>query len=170
MAGEAFKPSENVYDWLGFGIYFWEANPMRGLGFANEAMARRGSKIKKPTVIGAVIDLGDCLDLLSSASVELVRIAYDSLIETLEAADKEPPNNKGRLHRPLDCAVIEHLHGIYESTPGRRFDSVRAAFTEGNPVYPDAGFDAKTHIQIAVRTPACIKGVFRVPPSHLTSM
>jgi hypothetical protein len=120
-------------------------------------------------VIGAVIDLGDCLDLLSSASVELVGIAYHSLIATLKVAGTAPLTNKGRLLRPLDRAVIQQLHGIYESTPGRRFDSVRAAFTEGNPVYPDAGFDAKTHIQIAVRTPACIKGVFRVPPSHLTS-
>jgi hypothetical protein len=26
LAGERLKPSENEYDWLGHGIYFWEAN------------------------------------------------------------------------------------------------------------------------------------------------
>lgn len=31
LAGEDFKPSDNDYDWLGSGIYFWEANPQRGL-------------------------------------------------------------------------------------------------------------------------------------------
>ena len=30
LAGSPFKPSENDYDWLGPGIYFWEANPLRG--------------------------------------------------------------------------------------------------------------------------------------------
>ena len=58
LAGEAFQPSDNDYDWLGPGIYVWEANPRRGLEFATEAMRRRGSGISQPFVIGAVIDLG----------------------------------------------------------------------------------------------------------------
>lgn len=81
LAGDSFRPSQNIYDWLGYGIYFWEANPKRGLEFAQEAMKRPGSRITEPTVIGAVIDLGDCLDLLSSASVELVGVAYHSLMQ-----------------------------------------------------------------------------------------
>jgi hypothetical protein len=38
---------------------------------------------------------------------------------------------------------------------------VRAAFVEGGQLYPDAGFSAKSHIQICVRNVACIKGYFR---------
>ena len=38
---------------------------------------------------------------------------------------------------------------------------------EGKPIYPTAGFNEKTHIQIAVNNPACIKGVFRVPKNQL---
>jgi hypothetical protein len=46
-------------------------------------------------------------------------------------------------------------------------DTIKGVFTEGLPVYPNAGFREKTHIQIAVRSPACIKGVFRVPADQL---
>lgn len=45
-------------------------------------------------------------------------------------------------------------------------DTVRAVFTEGRPLYPNAGFFEKTHAQIALPNPACIKGVFRVPAAH----
>ena len=31
---ERLKPSENDYDWLGNGIYFWENNPKRALEYA----------------------------------------------------------------------------------------------------------------------------------------
>lgn len=59
LAGEPFKRSQNDYDWLGWGIYFWEANPKRGLDFAAEAMKRPGSKIRTPAVVGAVVELGN---------------------------------------------------------------------------------------------------------------
>jgi hypothetical protein len=166
LGGEPFKKSQNDYDWLGWGAYFWEANPKRGLDFAREAMARPGSKIKRPTVIGAAIDLGNCLDLMSAVGIDMVRTAYESLSETFNAAGKPLPANADRLRRQLDCAVIEHLHAINEvdSAP---LETVRAAFPEGGKIYPNAGFDEKTHIQIAVRNPDCIKGVFRVPTAHL---
>lgn len=41
LAGEDFRPSENEYDWLGPGVYFWESNPDRALEFAQEAAARK---------------------------------------------------------------------------------------------------------------------------------
>ena len=68
----AFKPSNNRYDWLGGGMYFWEANPQRGLEFAKEVMHRAPDKITVPTVVGAVIDLGLCLNLTSHADIEYV--------------------------------------------------------------------------------------------------
>jgi hypothetical protein len=167
LAGDSFKESQNDYDWLGWGIYFWEANPKRGLDFAAEAMKRPGSKITVPAVIGAVVDLGSCLDLLSAVGIDMVRTAYESLEETFKAAGKRLPQNRDRLRRQLDCAVIQHLHAIYENG-GRSIETVRAVFTEGREIYPGAAFDAKTHIQIAVRNADCIKGVFRVPDAHLS--
>lgn len=41
------------------------------------------------------------------------------------------------------------------------FDTVRAAFIEGNRLYDNAGFASKNHIQICVREIRCIKGYFR---------
>jgi hypothetical protein len=71
LLNKPFEPSQNDYDWLGSGIYFWEANPSRGLAWAKEL--------------------------------------------------------------------------------------------EGQPIYETSGFHEKTHIQICVRNPKNIKGVFRVP-------
>jgi ribulose-5-phosphate 4-epimerase/fuculose-1-phosphate aldolase len=47
------KERDNVYDWLGHGIYFWDNSPSRAMDWAIELSKRKGSKIKKPAVIGA---------------------------------------------------------------------------------------------------------------------
>lgn len=60
------------------------------------------------------------------------------------------------LLRRLDCAVVNLA---MESNP--HFDTVRAVFVEGDPIYPDAGFHEKSHIQICVRNPNRIAGTFR---------
>jgi hypothetical protein len=85
LDGEAFESSQNDYDWLGPGIYFWEANPQRGLDFAIESMKWKGSRVKKPAVVGAVVDLGDCLDLMTLVAIDMVGTAYESLAATLES-------------------------------------------------------------------------------------
>lgn len=63
--------------------------------------------------------------------------------------------------RNLDHAVIEFLHESRKIQKLPPFDTVRAAFWEGNDLYPNAGFKEKNHIQICVRNPNCIKGYFR---------
>ncbi|SPF51914.1 hypothetical protein SBA4_4770009 [Candidatus Sulfopaludibacter sp. SbA4] len=45
LKGNPFRPSSNEYDWLGPGIYFWEANPQRGLDFARETARRRPASL-----------------------------------------------------------------------------------------------------------------------------
>ena len=164
LAGTAFNPSDNDYDWLGPGIYFWEANPQRGYEFAAEVAYRRGSGIVTPFVIGAVIDLGMCLDLTTSIGLDWVRGAHQSLVEVhQDSGSLMPVNSEDQLRRKLDCAVIRRLHTILDGKQLPSIDTIKAVFTEGPPVYPGSGFREKTHIQIAVRNPACIKGVFRVP-------
>lgn len=145
----------NPYDWLGHGVYFWEANPGRALQWAKQ------HALAKPCVVGAVIDLRECLDLFSEAGVGAVRAAHAQLVRSLAGATA--PRNSGgaeRLKRTLDCAVIEYLCANLTDTP---YDTVRGIFREGKPIYPSSGFYLHTHIQICVRSPACIKAVFRVP-------
>lgn len=167
LRGEAFGLSENDYDWLGPGVYFWEANPQRGLDFAAEAAQRKNSRITTPAVVGAIIDLGNCLDMTTMAAIGMVAGAYDSLKKTIDKVDGTLPANSLDLSlRRLDCAVIRRLHSIV-SENNIALDTVRGIFIEGSPIYPAAGFNSKTHTQIAVCNVDCIKGVFRVPPDQL---
>ena len=50
---KSLKPSENDYDWLGPGIYFWVDSPKRGLEWARELAARKVAGITEPYVLGA---------------------------------------------------------------------------------------------------------------------
>jgi hypothetical protein len=167
-----FTPSQNEWDWLGSGIYFWEANPLRGLEFAEEQRVR--NKLNEPFVIGAVLDLGYCLDLTSSTGLAAVKAAHDNFVDVAGKAGKSIPKNRGGsdlLLRQLDSAVINHLHQIRASAeqPLQSFDSVKGVFLmEGGQLYEGSGFYNKTHIQICIRNPSCIKGVFRVPDEHLS--
>lgn len=167
LSGAPFKESSNDYDWLGPGVYFWEANPQRGLDFAIEASARRTSSIKRPAVVGAIIELGLCLDMTTLKAIEMIKIAYESLKGTFDTAGTSlPKNGRDLLLRRSDCAVVRRLHSILERDK-IRLDTLRGVFIEGSPIYPDSGFNEKTHTQIAVRNFDCIKGVFRVPEDQL---
>lgn len=160
--GEDLKPSTNEYDWLGNGAYFWEQNYERGLSWAKEQQ-KRGA-IDTPAVIGAVIDLGYCLNLTDSRYIELLQNEYELMKEEFDLLGIQMPKNEGKtkdkLLRKLDCAVIEHLHASMEDSGNEPFDSVRGLFMEGQPIYDGSGFLAKTHVQICVRNPNCIKGFF----------
>ncbi len=155
-------PSNNDYDWLGHGIYFWENSAERAFEFAKEAAERKEDSIKTPAVVGAVIEMRKCLDLLDSAHLLLVKKAYQEIKEIFEKAGEPMPENKAPknsnkedlLLRHLDCFVIEHL------LKNSDYDSVRGLFPEGKPLYPGAGFREKDHIQICIRNVNCIKGYF----------
>lgn len=160
------KPSTNDYDRLGNGIYFWEQNLERAWQWAEDSAKNPRSRIKPPAVIGAVIDLGNCLNLLDSSAIELLKQQYD--IYRLESElnrvpmkqNKNIKGNSDLLMRNLDCAVIESLHDVYDTMQELPFDSVRGMFFEGKEIYETSGFREKSHIQICVRNPNCIKGLF----------
>lgn len=164
--GTPMKPSQNDYDWLGHGIYFWENNFERAFEWAVEQSQRPNSKIKTPAVIGAVLDLGYCFDLLDSHYLEELKRAYETLKDiSLQTETELPQNKSGRsskdlLLRKLDCSVILTAQELNKKANGKAYDSVRGAFWEGTELYPNAGFAEKNHIQICVCNPNCIKGLF----------
>ena len=168
LNGHAFlKSSFNSYDWLGHGIYFWENSPSRACEFAEQLRKhpnRSNGNIKKPAVVGAVIDLGVCLDLLDYQNLQLLKIAYRFITDTGNRSSipkNKPTGNSGELLlKELDCTVIEAVHTLKKQAGQEAFDSVRGVFFEGEELYPNASFRIKDHIQICVRNPNCIKGFF----------
>lgn len=165
------NPSTNSYDWLGKGVYFWENNPERALSYASflrDHDSRAVKAITEPFVVGAVIDLGFCLNLTDENALILVQQAHSDLVAISKDAQIPIPVNepgfKGDqdlLKRHLDCAVFETLHGLREEGQLNPYDSVRAPFWEGGELFPGTLFRQKTHIQLCVRNPRCIKGYFR---------
>lgn len=163
---EDLLASTNDYDWLGNGIYFWENNEARALQWAQELAKRSSSSVKTPAIIGAVIDLGYCLDLTDSQCLEELKIGYETLVTLSKEAGIPMPKNANLgtstdlLLRKLDCAVIETMHKLNKAANKRAYDSVKGVFWEGERLYPNAGFAEKNHIQICVCNPNCIKGYF----------
>ena len=160
LRGKPFKPSQNDYDWLGPGIYFWEANPERAKSFAIEQQKR--GRIREPFVVGAALTLGNCIDTLNEANINAIRIAHEQLKSDLRKQGKVLPQNTGKnkVLKRLDCAVIVRLHELAKKGNLQPADSVRGLYYEGAPVYRTSAFYAKSHCQICIINPECIKGVF----------
>lgn len=120
-------------------------------------------KYKDPGVVGAVIDLGHCLDLTTRIGLDEICAAYELLRDSYKESGYSLPQNDGGddlFRRELDCQVIQALHQFREDQGLLPYDSVRAPFLEDKPLYEGAGFRLKNHIQIAVRKIDCIKGYF----------
>lgn len=154
------KASNNAFDWLGSGIYFWENNFQRAYEWA---VSRYGEA--DAAVLGGVLSLGKCLDFLDSKYLALLEPAYQRLkIMTEKAGFTKLPENTSDDHdsflcRKLDCAIIKLI--IDDSRRQKSpFDSVRGVFWEGEVVYPSAGFKRANHIQVSIVNPNCIKGFF----------
>jgi hypothetical protein len=155
------KKSAGKFEWLGHGIYFWENDPQRGMEWAENGNPK--NKPKTPSVIGAILDLGHCLDLTTRIGLEEVAETHATLRDTYIKAGQNLPANTGgtdQFRRELDCQVIQALHLYRAERKQPAYDSIRAPFPEADPLYENAGFRKQNHIQIAVINPDCIKGYF----------
>ena len=172
LRGRAFRPSTNEHDWLGSGVYFWEFGPERAFQWARETASRLGAREKagttarfEPAVVGAVIQLGNCFDLCDTSFTGQLRETFAGLNAAAKNCGVPLPRNAGNdsdlKQRKLDCYVINTHLAIVEAHGGTHYDTVRGVFVEGPPAFEGAMIREKTHVQIAVRNPACIIGVFR---------
>jgi hypothetical protein len=171
--------SEEPWDWLGHGFYFWENNESRALLWAKERQKRKGLPEEDAAVVGAVLQLGYCSDLTDSRFTTMLQSYHQLMEQTYIKAGLSMPENKDahgdeykdRLIRVLDCAVIQFMHSSIEQhyikelikngySTIKIFDSVRGVFTEGGLIYAGAGIYAKSHIQLCIRNRNCIKGFF----------
>jgi hypothetical protein len=146
---DAWRSSENPYDWLGSGIYFWEFAPERARDWSSAG-----------GVVGAVIQLGTCLDLTDVEYTKLLAVAYDGLGQSFESYGERLPANQGK-RRELDCLVVNEVVESAWHDDGLQFQTVRAPFLEGPPAFPGSAIRKDSHIQVVVRDRACILGVFR---------
>ena len=159
-------PSNNSWDWLGNGIYFWEYNPQRALEYAMESSQGKQfnkKQIHTPFVLGAIIELGNCLNLVEPSSIEILKEAYKKLAEIFKKSNSPMPQNKEN-NRALDCAVIKYIHQTRKEMNLLPYDTVRSPFSEGGEAYSGTFFTTRHHIQINVINPNKIKGIFLPRP------
>jgi hypothetical protein len=162
------QSSINPWDWLAEGIYFWEQNPLRALDYAKESAAKtqfNKKPVKTPFVLGAIIELGHCLNLVDAESLAILSTAYQGLKSLTEESGQKMPENK-EANRALDCAVIKYVHESNKREEKRAYDTIRCAFPEGKEAYPGTQITSRLHIQICVRNKDCIKGYFLPRPLH----
>lgn len=160
------RPSNNSWDWLGPGIYFWEDNPYRALSYAVDCARNKqkfAGRIKTPFVLGAIIELGHCLNLIEPNSIRIVQESYRILKANADMTGIPMPVNKGA-NRSLDCAVIRLIHRMYKIKDGSIYDTIRSPFHEGEAIYDQANFTTGLHIEICVIDPKQIKGYFLPQP------
>ena len=149
ILADDFILSENPYDWLGDGVYFFQDAPLRALEWAVDHHGPDAA------VVGAKIQLIDCIDLLDAAWTKLMTDAYDQFLGLYKRAGLALPVQTPRAHR-LDREVINYIAGVLQEE-GMTIRCVRASFAEGGPVYPESAFFDRGHVQIAVRDiDACI--------------
>ena len=168
VKGEDYlKHSLNTWDWLGPGVYFWEQNPQRALEYAKECAEGKqkfAGQIRTPFVIGAIIELKNCPNLIEPGSINIVKEAHDELIKTIQDSKGPVPKNSGA-NRALDCAVFKYLHESNVKTDRTEYDTIRSPFHEGGELYTDSNFSKRFHMEVCVRNPLCIKGYF-LPLPH----
>src|SRR5690242_6213260 len=104
--------SKEPFDWLGHGMYFWENNYDRALQWAKEKEAK--GKIREAAVIGAVIDLSHCCDMVDSKYIKtlaefyhLMKLEYGLVGKPISAnKDLVSDPHGDKLIRLLDCETI----------------------------------------------------------------
>lgn len=160
VAGVPFDHSENDDDWLGHGIYFWEYAPQQAWWWAERRYGAGDA-----AVVGALVRLGRCIDLLDPSNADLLEQAHNDLEVALKSVEQSMPNNANN-HKYRDCAVFNYLLATLKQAHVEP-DSVRAVFvpmrTGGLPrLWDRSGIFRGAHIQLSVREPSNIMAVWPV--------
>lgn len=147
------RASTNKYDWLGFGVYFWEDDSLRAREWAEKKHPGH------PGIIGARISLNGCLDLTTRQGIATLQeaYAYFATAHKIGEIEGQLPQNKNQNLRYLDCAVIEFACRVF------KFRSCRGAFEEGKPAFLGSMIRDHTHIQLCVRDLTVITELFSAP-------
>jgi hypothetical protein len=154
ILAHGFEISRNDYDWLGDGAYFFQDAPARAAEWARQGF---GAEL---AVVGAEVDLSDCLDLLDPNWHGVVREGYTTFLNDLRADGRSAPRQTAGAHR-LDREVL-NLTATLLAERGMHIRTVRATFVEGVPLYEHSALWSRAHVQIAVREPSALVRLWRV--------
>lgn len=155
-----FTPSRNDFDWLGHGVYFWEHAPLRAWEWARSKYAER----TKIAVLGAMIRLGRCFDLLEPANARLLERLHRQYGTAAEEAGELPRRN-ANAKKYLDCATMQYACQVFEDED-RPLDTIRAVFVPSGRkerLWERSGLFHNAHIQLCVRNVDCVLGAWLVP-------
>ncbi|MCC5846394.1 MAG: hypothetical protein JJU05_19260 [Verrucomicrobia bacterium] len=165
LGEEHLQKSDRPHDWLGHGIYFWEHGYDRALKWAQKK--KRMGQIQNACVVGALIHLGNCYDLLDTQYTEVLEFMWPRFEEALKKKGHPLPENKpgfvgdkDHVKRIRDCAYLNWVIESTERAENTQFDTVRGLFPEGVAAFPGGSILKESHIQISVRNPGCILGYF----------
>jgi hypothetical protein len=148
-----FDISRNEYDWLGDGAYFFQDAPVRAMEWARQRFGENAA------VVGAEIDLTDCVDLLDIPWERVIVRTFERYVEHLTQSGLPIPQQSRGAHR-MDRGVLNYL--VDRMAASRMYmRSVRAVFPEGEPIFPGSALLSRAHVQIAVRDPAAVLRMWR---------
>lgn len=159
--GGDFVKSNKLYEWLGTGVYFWEYAPKQAWWWTKDLR-----KNSKPAVIGAMIRLGNCLDLLDPENVKWLTGVHDDMMQTWRGMKGVRIPRNVRDKRSLDCAILNWVYSESDSEP-LPIETSRGVYVptdkkkrawQGSWIYGEA------HIQICVRKPQNILALWHVRP------
>jgi len=161
VEGGAFTQSSKIYEWLGTGVYFWEYAPRQAWWWTKDLR-----KNAKPAVVGAMIRLGNCLDLLDPENVRWLKSVYGDMMGTWRQAKAQIPRNV-RDKRYLDCAVLNWVYSQSETsaTPIETSRGVFVPTDNKKRVWKGSWIYEEAHIQICIRNPQNILALWHVRPS-----
>lgn len=166
IEANGFLPSNNWYDWLGTGTYFYQD----AIGFTRRwaTHERAEGPIANPAIFAADIEYDGFLDLVEYGSMARLQEFYKQLETTAtEAFGKAKAGERARSAKwrprphPLDCHVINEAVNALRMG-GENVRAVRGVFYDGDPLHPTSDLYDRQHIQIAVLDPTLIKKVWRV--------
>jgi hypothetical protein len=152
ILNNGFRVSDNDYDWLGTGIYFFQDAPARAGAWAKEQYP------EDPVVIRASIYLEGYMDLLDIVWFEDLKTIYSVFAEQYRFRGVPIPLQNpsiSKAHR-LDCAFFKYTTQLLLGQDNQ-VECIRAAFVEGNSIFPNSAIFDLAHVQIAVLNPALIK-------------
>ncbi len=144
-----FRSSVNQYDWLGYGVYFWEYAPYRVWEWAGFVASLKNDE---PAVLRATIRLGFCVNLLDTRDIPGLIGVYTRLAQI----SADIPVNTLRGAHYLDRFVVDAYAEFYQKQYQRTVQTVRGCFPEGAPIYNGSRILSKAHVQVAVRDLSCI--------------